>query len=336
MSPRTTADRVARARERVAALNERERARLDALRRLPRALCAVCGGIVPAGEGSRDGISKWASSDGRAEWSMNDRERIKRGLPPVDEWRRRHERCATTPAIVEQLIDVHGLSPYVAGSALGALREPLLARDRAATATHAFLASQDAAPRPWAWVGDAEREALRRAVDRARATVEPRRCKSGACAWCGVAESIGWRSSPEKWSDGKPAPLCRACAVVWDGRGAPQDRDGLRSSALQALSGAASMTNADLGLRCYVDIAKDDHSGTATPWAYAPALAEITERARLTWPGSLPTGLRDEYTEKASQAKREAWAALAAERTAADRARLRAEADAAREAGWPV
>uniref|UniRef100_UPI0025FB1626 hypothetical protein n=1 Tax=Microbacterium sp. TaxID=51671 RepID=UPI0025FB1626 len=293
--------------------------------------------IVPAGEGSRDGVSKWASSDGRAEWSVNDRERVKRGLPPVDEWRRRHEPCATTPAIVAQVIDVHGLSPYVAGSALGALREPLLARDRAASPTAAFLAAQDAAPRPWAWVGDAEREALRRAVDRARATVEPRRCKSGACAWCGVATSIGWRSSPEKWSDRTPAPLCRACAVVWDRRSQPLDRDGLRAAALEALSGANGMGSDGLGIRAYADVAGEDHNGTATPWAYAPdALAEVAERARMTWPGSLASGLRDEYLEKVSAAKREAWAALAAERTAAEQARLQAEAHAAREAGWPV
>lgn len=336
MSPITNV-RLARARERVAALKAQEVERGERERRLPEAICAACGGVVTAGEGAREGVNKWTPLESRQDWSMNDRERLKRNLLPLDEWRRRHDECATSPQIVAQIIGAQGLSPYVAGTALAALSEPLLASQRARKPMEAYLGHKDARPRAWAWVGEAERAALRRAVDRARATVEPRRCKSGACAWCGVAESIGWRNSPERWSDGTAAPLCSACASVWDGRGTPQDRDGLRSSALQALSGAASMTNADLGLRCYVDIANDDHRGTTERWAYAPeALDALTERARLTWPASLPPALRDEYMEKSARAKRADWEALAAERHAAERVRLQAEADAARAQGWPI
>lgn len=336
MSPITNA-RLTRARERVAALKAQEVEREERERRLPEAICAVCGGVVTAGEGAREGVNKWTPLESRHDWSINDRARIERSLLPLDEWRRRHDECATSPQIVAQIIGVQGLSPYVAGTALAALSEPLLASQRARKPNEAYLGHKDARPRPWAWVGDAERAALRRAVDRARATVEPRRCKSGACGWCGCATSIGWREGPARWSDGTAAPLCRGCAAVWDRRGAPTDEAGWRSCALEALSGANAMGSTGLGIRTFADIAKGDHRGTAEPWQYAPeALDALREEARMTWPGSLPADLQDEYREKSARAKRADWEALAAERDAADRARLQAEAEAARAQGWPI
>lgn len=335
MSPIT--DRVARVRERVAAHHDREAARQEHLRRLPEAICAACGGVVRAGEGTREGTGPWGSDDDRHQWTIEDQARKKAGLPRVDAWRRRHDECATTPQIMGALIGEHDLSPQIAATVLNSLNEPLLARERAKDATSASLDNRMAKPRPWAWIGDREIALLRRAVDRARAAVEPRRCRDGACGWCGVSESIGWHAGPARWSDGSAAPLCRACSAVWTSRGKPTDEAGARACALEALSGANGIASDGLGIRTYADIAGDDHGGTNERWAYAPAaLDALTERARLTWPGSLPPDIRDEYRAAAAREQRAAQAAVIGELDAAERQRAEAEAEAARQAGWPI
>ncbi|MFB8386796.1 hypothetical protein ACFC3F_06610 [Microbacterium sp. NPDC055910] len=262
-----------------------------------------------------------------------DSERAINNLPALCGWRRRHDGCATTSGIVAEILGNEPLPYEIAGAALGSLRRSLLIERRHPDPIHADVQHRAKKPRPWAHVTDADREVLRKAIDRVRAQHEPRRCVNGACAWCGVSKSIGWRSSPETWADGSDAPLCRACAAVWESRGKPTDRDSRRRCALEALSGAAGFHGDGLGIRAYIDLTGDDHSGTDQPWQYAPAALEaIKDRARMTWPSTVTDPqIRNEYAERARREHREAqeavWAAIEAERA-------QAEAEAARAAGW--
>ncbi len=333
----STRERSEKARARIREQQEREE-------RLPRALCAACGGVVAAGEGHCEDESPWAGP-ARAAWADADNHRASKGLPPIMGWRRRHDRCRTPDQIVRSVIGI-AVSPEVAGEALGAMhpleaapfrsRRPILAKQRAADPYRAAAALPVPA-KPWAHLDDNDRTNLASAVQRARGDVEPRRCREGACAWCGISHSIGWRASPERWRDGSPAPLCRACASVWDRRGHRNDRDGLRAAALEALSGATSWGSTGLDLRTFVDIAGDDHAGTEEPWTYAPApIAAVRERARLMWPGSLPTEIRDEYLARSGAAQREALEKAAASDAESAAAAAQRELEAAKAAGWPV
>ena len=335
MSPRL-ADRISAARERAAEQRDREE-------RLPRAICAACGGIVALGEGVGVAESPWAA-DADA-WRVVDAERATDGLAPIVRWRRRHDGCADAARIAHGILGVE-IPADVAGLALSALAmrpmgEGLLARHRGPSPHTADGANRDRNPRPWAHITNADRAALVRAIQKARAQTEARPCSQGACGWCGIARAIGWRSSPERWPDSSPAPLCGHCADVWDLRGNPTDDDALRACALESLSGAAVMLGRGIvaGKRMlrFCEVATEDHGGHAEAWAYAPEpLEAIREAARLAWPFSLPPDLRDEYEPRA-------WAASVAA-LEATRAAAAAEADAAREAeraelaaqGWPV
>lgn len=319
-------------RERANALLAQHRADQDRRDALPAAVCAACGGIVPAGRGTLKGANTWSNPDALS-WSQIDKERRKIGLPALFAWRRRHDGCADSAGMVEQLTgDV--LSPALAGLALTRLSTPILVQNRSRTPNEADTAHRDVKPRPWSHLTDADRAALPRAVNAVRAQVELRRCREGACAWCGVSHSIGWRKGPETWADGSEAPLCRACAEVWDRRGQPKDDRGRRACALEVLSGANSLESDGLGIRTFADLAGDNHRGHAQPWQYAPAALEaLKERARLTWPTSLPGALRDEYLPRAVREQRDRYAAALNAQRAEEEAR---EQEAARAAGWPV
>ncbi|HEY5786197.1 MAG TPA: hypothetical protein VIT65_15620, partial [Microlunatus sp.] len=56
---------------------------------------------------------------------------------------------------------------------------------------------------------------------RADAGRVPTPCTSGCCAWCGIAESMGWADRGHRWPDGSPAPLCAACGRVYDATSSP-------------------------------------------------------------------------------------------------------------------
>lgn len=318
--------------ERVRELEERERIAAKLAEDLPAGVCSVCGGTVAAGTGTLQQVSAWANFADVAAWREVDMDRVGKGLPPLLGWRRRHAGCQTSADIVATLTGVE-VSPVVAADALGRLKEPVRVSElyRSEIAAHRAMVAGYVA---WGHVEEHARTLLRRAVDRARAEVEPRRCREGGCAWCGRSHSIGWRSSPERWGDGSDAPLCTSCAKFWDLGGRPTDRDGLRACALEALSGANSWGSNGLGIRTYSDLATDDHAGTAEPWTYAPdALAALRERAWMTWPGSLTGVMRDEYTARARREHAEAQDAALA-RLAADEAEASAEAAAAE--GWPL
>lgn len=316
-------DRQGRLRARAAELAERAA-------RLPRALCAACGGVVAEGQGVAVSVSPW-NADATA-WARDDDERERTGAVPVRGWTRRHDECATTVGIVRQILGVD-LPAVVAGAAIieasrfrGA---EILAEHRVGDPLAAPIQRR---PRAWSHLTDADRERLAAVVARERGKVEARRCSEGACAWCGVSTSIGWRSSPETWSDGSQAPLCRACAAVWDRRSRPVEKAARRACALEALSGAAGFGGDGLGILTFSDVAGDDHAGHPIGWAYAPApLAELRERARMTWPSSLP-GSGGEYLERAARERAE----LEAAERAAEEARAVERTEAARAAGWPV
>ncbi len=319
----TLTDRQSRLRARAAELAERAA-------RLPRALCAACGGVVAEGQGVAVSVSPW-NADATA-WARDDDERERTGAVPVRGWTRRHDECATTVGIVRQLVGVD-LPAVVAGAAVVEASRirgaEILAEHRVGDPLAAPIQRR---PRAWSHLTDADRERLAVVVARERGKVEPRRCVEGACAWCGVSTSIGWRSSPETWSDGSQAPLCRACAAVWDRRSRPVEKAARRACALEALSGAAGFGGDGLGILAFCDVAGDDHAGHPIGWTYAPApLADLRERARMTWPSSLPGG-GGEYLERAARERAE----LEAAERAAEKARDAERTEAARAAGWPV
>ncbi|OAN37438.1 hypothetical protein A4X16_16645 [Microbacterium sp. H83] len=89
------------------------------------------------------------------------------------------------------------------------------------------------------------------------------------------------------------------------------------------------------GIRCYVDIAGDDHTGTPGRWEYAPEpLAALRESARIAHPESLPGEIRDEYREKHRAALRETRQRLREIERDQLAAAARAESEAAKRAGW--
>lgn len=297
--------------ERIRAVRERERVAAELARELPRAHCAGCGGIVPAGQGTIDPANLWARNAEAVAWDRTDAERIKSGRAPTLRWRRRHHGCATSVDIVAALIG-DSVSVDVAADALGALRDPVMVSHRYRD-VHAADLAMKVGFTAWGHITKRDRAMLRRAVERARAEREPRRCVDGACGWCGRSHAVGWQESPERWSNGSPAPLCGECAAVWDRRGNPTHGDSLRAAALEALTGVAGW--GDGGIRCFVDLADDDHDGTAEPWTFAP---EALDRLRAE--ASMTTAERN--------AEREAlYAALA-------RQEAEAEAEAEAAAGW--
>lgn len=333
----TLRERRAAARARAAAIRERDEVERAARARLVVGVCSACGGLAAAGRGSLADGSVWLSPIIRHQWEQVDVERSRHELPPLLSWRRRCEKCADAAGMVLALTGQR-VAAEVAGAALGNIRPPafqaLLVAHLWPESFTADLALRQPRPSSWAHVTEPERDALARAVETADRATRPQRCVHGACGFCGVSTSMSWRTSPVRWADWSPAPLCASCAAVWDRRGRPGDdeRDRLRAAALEALSGANSMGSAGLGIRIYADVAQDDHSGTLAPWNYAAdALDTLRERARLAWPSTLPPDLRDAYVSRALRESREAQEAARAA-AAADRAV--ADAEQARAAGW--
>lgn len=336
-------DRRARARARLHDLDARDEARRRREEELPRAVCSICGGIVAAGTGTI-APEGWQSVEQAREWGGIDAERARKKLAPLMAWRRRHNECQTTSQMVRAILDVD-VPDQIAGAALAALRLPLTARNlwdgvrvrikpslRPPRDVKAILGRRE--PRPWSHLTADDVEELRRAIAKEQAVDQPRRCVDGACAWCGVSASPAWTRSPERWSDGSPAPLCAECAAVWDSDGQPGDHESLRGAALHALSGARAFTLTGLGIRTFADIAGGDHDGHSTPWVYAEEpLAALRERARMTWPSTLPAHLRQDYAERSRTEQRESYYAAVQREQQADRDRATAQA---RAEGWPV
>ncbi|MGP6172054.1 hypothetical protein ACTU6V_12710 [Microbacterium sp. A204] len=317
-------------RARLAEATEREA-------QLPRALCRICGGVIAKGQGVIEPESAWSSSR-RQSSEIIDRERVKKGLPPLHNWRRSHTGCAGGPERTIRALTGIDVTPAVAAAALA----QMFPRRYTACSSHpdpgrAHHVFKEPKPQPWSHLSDVDLVALAAAVRKTHDPSMPRRCRDGACAWCGVSRSLSWHKSSEKWADGSEAPLCGDCYPVWRKRGASGDREDRRANALEALSGAAWFPMTGGGIRCYVDIAGDDRGGTLGRWEYAhEPLAELRETARIKKPESLPGEIRDEYREKRRQAMldSEARAHHVAELAAAEAEQ--AEREAAIAAGWPL
>ncbi|MCM3614378.1 hypothetical protein M3672_07980 [Microbacterium enclense] len=291
----------------------------------PRAVCAMCGGVVHAG---RDLVVGEPSFEDR----RLDEERKSNGLPALHGWQRRHEACVDSVAVV-RAITGRKVPAEVAHAALraanplvpveGPFRRLALYAELRTTHVEDLVGWKSA--RPWAHLTDDERRMFADMVDEEarehRLRNEPHRCTDGACGFCGVALALAWGESPLKWSNGTAAPACRDCFAVLRRRRPTRDLRLLRGLGVEMLSGASGLGLAEHfgdDMRVYADLAGDDHTGTDERWTYAPLLAEIREEARMLLPTSLPEPLRSEYTAKLADA-REAAAARAAERREAER-----------------
>lgn len=299
-------------RQRVAEKLERERIRRELEQQMPAAVCAVCGGYIAAGNGTLADVNPWQSTADAAEWREIDEARVRKGLPPLMGWRRRHDGCSSTAAIVVALVGID-TTDEIAAEGLAETRAAVHLSQRHPRAL-GTLALRDPRPRPWAHVDKPDRHRIATMVQRAVARAAPHRCTDGPCAWCGVRVATGWSAGPETWADGSLAPFCGDCAAVWARRGHTTDRDRLRGTAYEALTGRGVWGAPDM--RAYCDVAPTDHPGTDAPWTYADALAGIRADAAMT------TAERDALR----------WA-LADEAEAAEAAKV---AEAARAAGWPA
>lgn len=305
----------------------------------PRAVCAVCGGIVAAGTGVTDGEPTAAA--------LNiDARRRRESLPALHGWTRMHTGCNDPVAVVRTLTGL-SVNDTIAQDALWAVQPPRLVGDDGRplpqvapvfACRFAELSSASAwAGGAWKHVKETSRDALAEAVRDAEHQryfdTEAHRCTDGPCGACGVALSRGWRQSPIRWKDGAPAPWCAECAQVADRRPASREILRLRAVALEALSGASG---ADMSvrygehMRLFAELVDPGHPGTAERWEYAAdTWAEVRESARLNYPSSLPDGLRQDYQARVNEIRRTAIA----EQRALEEAEAR-QADADR--GWPI
>ncbi|MGN7977477.1 hypothetical protein ACTJJ4_07885 [Microbacterium sp. 22195] len=320
----------------------RARARLDEFverrARLPRALCAVCGGIVAAGTGERD--------DAIAPTRI-DVERGHLGEAQLLGWSRRHSDCGQASVAVRQITG-RTVSEEIAERALVAVAYPLAIHRRWFVANSfdpevraLFIGRIPPRPtltgRAWGHLEDDEPRKLAAAVaqvereERLRTT--PHGCTSGPCGFCGVSTSLSWHLSSLKWNDGSAAPLCRDCYAIVRRRPASTQIERQRVLAIEALSGASALHfEHQFGerMRVFAELVNAGHKGTAERWEHAEdTWSCYREEARRSAPSSLPDGLREHYQ------------ALNAADHAAEQARAnhaaRAAAEAAeRAAGWPV
>jgi hypothetical protein len=304
-------------------------------KRLPRAVCRLCGGVVGVGQGQVYG-------EPGVEAERSDRERERAGLPPIRAWTRQHETCLDDSRVVRTLTGLE-VSPEVANAALMSTT-PVLEGHRRPGAVRPVYAYQRAlgnvAPLPWSggpWshVSAEDRRQLTQTVREmhqdTQVRARPHACVDGPCGWCGVRLSTGWMESREKWRDGSPAPLCADCNPV-EGRRPPMlSREALRAGTLEALTGLSMAGLQEIAaktIKAYADVADDDHPGTDERWAYAPeTLHEIRERFRMGYWHMLKEPLRSQYGELARAARGAAGVRSRQEREAAERAELA-------QAGW--
>jgi hypothetical protein len=125
---------------------------------------------------------------------------------------------------------------------------------------------------PWRFV---DKKQLARAVKalpalRRRAGLDPSRCASGACAWCGVVESCGWFTSRQVWRlDGSRAPLCRSCHEVDVRHGRPTHPDDLPAALAEAITGVPIMMGEQPPPGLVPFCEHGDRQGQE-PWAHLP------------------------------------------------------------------
>jgi hypothetical protein len=309
--PRERLTRLKAARARLAL----ERARHDAERArradLVPAHCRVCGGPVAQGEGER--LPEPPSDRHGDSWSV-----VHESWMPAprgaDRWRRAHDRCARMTR-ADAIAAVAGVR----------LSEEQAQRVDVALPIAAAGPWNTTSERPWGFVTDAERAALRHAALLARAVGRAIQCADGACGVCGVRYAASWFESDLRWRDGSPAPVCGDCDPIWTrwgGTSAHASREERqRAAALEALTGYRLPLGhaAPQGLEPYARSSDGDPVGHEHPWAWSPRLEELRSEVWRVRPQLAPDDRRDEFEAQRSadvaakaQARREAAEAEAA------------------------
>lgn len=180
---------------------------------------------------------------------------------------------------------------------------------------------------PWRHV---DREALDEAIGRlpelrVDAGLVDSPCTDGHCCWCGRREARGWASYGHTWADGTPAPLCGACAVIFERTGRPDPAwwDAQRGGIAEAVSGVPTMMGESppAGLRAF---AEGDDDGTGEPWSHLPteALEAFRWAAWGRWGAKYAPAERREEALRRVRAEEAAWSAREAARQAAESARV--------------
>ncbi|WP_100811712.1 hypothetical protein [Microbacterium sp. BR1] len=235
----------------------------------------------------------------------------------ADRWRRAHDECAS--------LDRAGIVHVLTGVFL---------KTEQARHVEAPLPTASAWPwnrtsdRPWAFVSDAEREALRAAAELAQADGRSILCSDGACGCCGRRYSSAWFESELQWSDGTPAPLCGECDTVWARWGGTTPHatreERQRAAVLELVSGYRLPMGhvAPAELEPYCRSSDGDPVGRTTPFAWSPQLEVLRAEIWTARPDLAPEDRQAEFTT------------IHDERVAAELARRRAEAEQETVAAW--
>lgn len=100
-------------------------------------------------------------------------------------------------------------------------------------------------------------------------TEVPKECEQGACAWCGVAESLTWTDAGHVRHDGTSAPLCSICAPCFDKYpGSAAFFEDQRGGIAEALTGVSPdmLETFPAELRAHAEVG----GGDGEPWSHLP------------------------------------------------------------------
>lgn len=281
----------------------------DAERRriLPRAVCRVCGGVVPEGTGLRIAEGWIEGRDATAERGM-DAELTARGEPIVDSWRRQHAACPVERhEVIAILAGVSDLTPREGELITELDRQRVFAVLQYGWGSARLVAHQPLPNRAFEWV-DVPR--LKAAVEQVLATTRPRRCVEGACGVCGVGVSVGWVESPLTWPDGSRAPLCGECARASETYAKPEllnDLEHLRLVGLWRWLGLWTMGAEPLGFRVFAEVATDEErqEGYGEAFSFRPIqLAEVRHRQYRRRPHLAPPDVRARIDAELAEERR--------------------------------
>lgn len=171
-----------------------------------------------------------------------------------------------------------------------------------------------------------------RALKRALASLpslrdRPTTCTDGPCAWCGVAEAMGWASHGHRWADGSEAPLCGVCSAVYLRHGSPSPNyfDEQREALSEAVTRVPQMMGYGVpdGLRAFAETSGDEPTGQ--PWSHLDPTALESYRWEV-WSRFDGAYAPVQHREEAQRRARERDAVMA-ERTAEHEAEQAQRAD---------
>lgn len=298
--------------------HETERARREAERKrraeLIPAPCRVCGAMVAQGEGERLPAPP-ADRHGDC-WSVVHEQWVP-APKDADRWRRAHDSCAT--------LDRAGIVHVLTGVLLAT--EQALHVETPVPQASAWPWNRTS-DRPWGFVADTEREALRAAAKLAQAAGRSILCSDGACGCCGVRYSASWFASDLRWADGSPTPVCSECDPVWSRWGGANPHasreERQRAATLELLTGWKLPMGLSLpeGLQPYARSSDGDVVGHPEPFAWSPQLEALRVEVWTARPDLAPEDRREEFR------------AIHDGLVAAERARRRAEAERETVTAW--